>query len=317
MGTGRSVGLGFNASRWGQDYTFNYYNPYYTKTGVGRGLNLYYSRVQPSGLDVSTYAANRYGGDINYNVLLSENSSLQFGFGFQDLNIRSIGYVVPIRNFIMAQGRQFDEIRLTGGWARNTYDQMPYPTKGINQQASVLAALPATAQSLSYYKASYQLHWYQPIYKGWIFNALGNVGFGNSFQSNVGLPFFENYYAGGITQPGQVRGYDSYSLGPQDNFGNSLGGNFLANGSVGLILPYPFSRDNVRTSLFIDGGNVYSRNVPAAFTGTDSGPFRYSGGLSVEWRSPFGPLAFSLAQPLNKQPGDQINNFQFALSSAF
>lgn len=317
MGTGRSVGLGFNASRWGQDYTFYYYNPFYTKTGIGRGINLYYSRVQPRGLDVSAYSSNRYGGDLNYNILLSENSSMQVGIGYQDLDIQSVGSVVQIQNFVNAQGRKFDEIRLTGGWARNTYDQMPYPTKGMNQQATVLAALPANSHSLSYYKASYQARAYQPIYKGFILSLMGNLAYGNSFQSNVGLPFFENYFAGGITQPGQVRGYDSYSLGPQDNFGNSIGANFLANGSAGLILPYPLSRDTVRTSLFIDAGNVFARGTPAAFTGTPSGPLRYSGGISVEWRSPFGPLAFSLAQPLNKQPGDQINNFQFALSSAF
>ncbi|MCC5791974.1 MAG: outer membrane protein assembly factor BamA [Legionellaceae bacterium] len=318
MGTGRSVGFSFNASRWGQDYSFNYYNPFYTQTGVGRGMNLYYSRVNPRGLEVSSYSSNRYGGDINYNVLLSENSSMQFGFGYQDLNIRSVGRVVQIQNFVNANGRKFDQIRLTGGWARNSYDQMPYPTRGINQQATVLAALPANSHSLSYYKTSYQAHLYQPLLKGFILSLLGNVGYGNSFRSNQGgLPFFENYYAGGIAQPGQVRGFDSFSLGPQDNFGNSLGANFLVNGSAGIILPYPLSRDAVRTSVFVDAGNVFSRGVPAALTGTAAGPMRYSAGVSVEWRSPFGPLAFSLAQPLNKQPGDQLQNFQFALSSSF
>lgn len=36
MGSGRSMGAAFNASQWGQDYSFNYYNPFYTDTGVGR-----------------------------------------------------------------------------------------------------------------------------------------------------------------------------------------------------------------------------------------------------------------------------------------
>lgn len=317
MGTGRSVGFGFNASYWGKDYSFNYYNPFYTKTGVGRGFNLYYQTIDPKHLrDISVYSADRFGGDVNYNILLSEYSSLQLGYGYQDLRIKSAGIVQQIQNFVALNGRDFHQIRLSAGWNRNTYDQMPYPTRGWNQQGGLMVALPASSNSLTYYKASYMTRIYQPLVKGFIFTILGNVGYGDSFN-NTGLPFFENYYAGGIAYPGQVRGYDSYSLGPKDNNRNALGGNFLVNGSAGLILPYPLSRDTVRTTLFADLGNVYARGIPAPLTGTDAGPLRYSAGLSVEWRSPFGPLAFSVAKALNTQPYDDKQVFQFTLSSGF
>ena len=316
MGTGRSMGAAFNASQWGQDYSLNYYNPFYTDTGVGRGGSLYYSRIDPKNLNVSTYGSNRYGGDVSYNFPAGEFSSFQLGYGYQDVDIQSVGYVIPIQNFTNVFGRHFQEIRLTSGWSRNTYDQMPYPSSGFNQQAIAMAALPATSDSLSYFKSSYQAHLYYPLGRGWIISVLGNIGYGNTFDSN-GLPFFENYYAGGIAQPGQIRGYDSYSLGPLDNMGNSIGANFLANASAGLILPYPLSRDNIRTTVFGDMGNVFSRSTPRIFTGTNEGPLRYSAGVSVEWRSPFGPLAFSVAKALNAQPTDQTQYFQFALSSGF
>lgn len=315
LGSGRSLGLGFNASYWGQDYTFNYYNPFYGDNGVGRGLNIYYQTVDPQHLDVSRYSSDRFGGDVTYNIPMSSYSNLQLGYGFQGLNIKSVGYVQQIQNFENLYGRNFQEIRLTAGWSRNTYDQMPYPTEGMNQQLSIMTALPANSQSLSYYKSSYFAHYYQPMFKGFILSLFGNVAYGNTFD-NVGLPFYENYFAGGITQPGQVRGYDSFSLGPQDNYGNSLGANFLANGSAGLIFPYPLSRDNIRTSVFVDFGNVYAYRTLPALTGSDSGPLRYSTGLSIEWRSPFGPLAFSLAKPLNKQPRDFEQFFQFSVSSS-
>ena len=317
MGTGRSVGLGFNASYWGKDYSFNYYNPFYTPTGVGRGLNIYYQTIDPKRLkDISVYSADRFGGDVSYNILLSEYTSLQLGYGYQDLSIKSVGFVPQIQNFVVLHGHSFHQVRLTAGWSRNTYDQMPYPTRGWNQQAVGLVALPTSANSLSYYKASYMTRFYQPLIHGFIFTALGNVGYGNAF-ANDGLPFFENFYAGGISYPGQVRGFDSYSLGPKDNRLNALGGNFLVNGNLGLILPYPLSRDTVRTTVFADMGNVYAQGTPWYLTGTDAGPIRYSAGISLEWRSPFGPLAFSLAKPLNKQPYDDEQVFQFTLSSAF
>lgn len=316
MGTGRSMGAAFNATQWGQDYSLNYFNPFYTTTGIGRGASLYYSKIDPKNLNVSTFSSDRFGGDVNYNFPLGEASSFQLGYGYQDVNIRSVGSVIPIQNFVALNGSHFQEIRLSSGWSRNTYDQMPYPTKGLNQQAIAFVALPATSDSLTYYKGSYQAHLYYPLYRGWIFSLLGNIGYGNTFN-NEGLPFFENYYAGGIAQPGMVRGYDSYSLGPLDNMGNSMGGNFLANASAGLILPYPLSRENIRTTLFTDMGNVFSSGTPEALRGSMAGPMRYSAGISLEWRSPFGPLAFSVAKALNPQPTDQTQYFQFALSSGF
>jgi outer membrane protein insertion porin family len=317
LGTGRAVGFSFVASYWGQQYAFNYYNPFYTNTGIGRGLNIYYETVDPNKLsDISTYSADRIGGDISYNVLLNESSSVQFGYGFQNLFIHSVGMVQQNQNFINLYGRSFNEIRLTSGWNRNSYDQIPFPNHGINQQVTLLAALPASSQSLTYYKTAYTVRTYQPVTKGFIVSLLGNVAYGNSFNKK-GLPFFENYYAGGIAQPGQIRGYQTYTLGPHDWYGNAMGGNLLINASAGVILPYPFSRDNVRTTVFSDAGNVYARGIPLPLRGTSSGPIRYSAGMSLEWRSPFGPLAFSVAKPLNKQPSDDTQLFQFTMASGF
>ncbi len=315
MGTGRSVGLSFNASYWGQEYSFNYYNPFYTNTGIGRGINLYYRVVDPDKLNVVTYSADQMGADINYNILLGEASSMQFGFGFQNLYVKSAGSVQQIQNFVNEFGVKYDELRLTGGWSRNSYNQMPFPTSGINQQATALLAFPVTSNSLSYFKSSYSFHAYQPLMRGFILSLFGNIGYGDGFRQNQGLPFFENYYAGGVAVPGQIRGYESFSLGPHDIHGNAIGGNFLINGSAALILPYPVSRENLRVSGFVDAGNVFARGTPAAFTNQASDAIRYSAGLALEWRSPFGPLSFSLAKPLNLQPGDEKQFFQFTLSS--
>lgn len=316
MGTGRTVGLSFDASYWGQNYAFNYYNPFYTNTGVGRGFNGYFAKVDPRRLDVSSYSSDRFGGDVTYTVPLSEKSNFQFGYGYQGMQIKSVGRVQQIQNFVNLYGTNFNQLRLTTGWNRNSYDQMPYPTRGLNQQASALLALPATSESFNYYKTTYQSRLYYPLLRGFIFTIMGNVGYGNTF-SNSGLPFYENWYAGGIAQPGQVRGYESYSLGPKDNNGNAIGANFLVNGSTGLIMPYPLSRESFRTMVFVDAGNVFIEGTPIALSGTNEGPFRYAAGVSVEWRSPFGPLSFSVAKPLNKQPLDRSQPFQFTLSSSF
>jgi len=188
MGTGRTVGLSFNASWWGQNYSFNYFNPFYTPTGIGRGMNAYFQKVDPKHLDVSMYNSDRYGGDVNYTIRLSDASSLQLGYGYQGMSIRSVGWVQQIQNFVDLHGWQFDQIRLVAGWSRNSYDRMPYPTKGVNQQAVWSFVLPASTQSLNYYKGSYQAHMYYPLMKGFILSLLGDVGYGNTY-GRQGLPF--------------------------------------------------------------------------------------------------------------------------------
>lgn len=316
MGTGRTIGFTFNWTYWGLDYSLNYYNPFYTNTGVGRGVDFYLNKVDPRKLDVSQYSTDRFGGNVSYNMLLSERSSVQFGYGYQGINILNAGNITQIQNFQRTFGSDFYQVRLNAGWNRNSYDQMPYPNKGINQQSSVLVALPATSKSFEFFKLAYQAHLYKPIYKGFIGTVYANAQYGNQFDGQ-GLPFYENYFAGGIAMPGQVRGYESYSLGPQDSNGTAIGANLLLNGSVGLILPYPLSRENIRTSIFADAGNVFVAGTPQALSGINTGPMRYSAGVAVEWRSPFGPLMISVAQPLNKQPFDQVQPFQFTIASGF
>ncbi|NDH08877.1 MAG: outer membrane protein assembly factor BamA [Gammaproteobacteria bacterium] len=316
MGTGRSVGLAFNASLWGQNYSLNYYNPFYYKNTIGRGFSGYFQKVDPKRLDVTNYNSDRYGGDVNYNFMIDERSSYQFGYGYQGLNILSVGYVLQTQEFVKMYGSIFNEFRLSSGWSRNTYDQMPFPHSGTNQQFGVVVDLPVSSGSLTYYKANYLFKSFHPLPRDFIISFLANLGYGNQFSGN-GLPFYENFYAGGIAQPGMVRGYSTYSLGPQDSQHHGLGGNILASGSLSLILPYPLSRETFRTLGFLDFGNVFINGLPEPLKGSPAGPIRYSAGLALDWRSPFGPLTFSFGFPLNMQESDQKEYFQFTASSAF
>ncbi len=134
-----------------------------------------------------------------------------------------------------------------------------------------------------------------------IFLTKANLGYGNALNGIRDYPFFRNYYAGGIDT---VRGYQGYTLGPRDSKGKAFGGNMLADASVGLIFPNYIS-DNLRTSFFVDGGNVYSSQDNRAYGGlsTNSGPIRYSVGIEADWLTPFGPIELSLAKPINRHDG--------------
>ena len=126
-----------------------------------------------------------------------------------------------------------------------------------------------------------------------------------------GLPFFENFYAGGISSSGKVRGFVDNTLGPfyqtASGFRQPLGGSFLVAGSVEAIFPKLFDSPAARVSAFLDFGNVYN-----GFDNFDAGELRVSTGIALLWRSPMGPLSISYAFPLRKQDTDQVERLQFS-----
>jgi outer membrane protein insertion porin family len=103
---------------------------------------------------------------------------------------------------------------------------------------------------------------------------------------------------------------------------NPFGGNVLMEGSVELIFPLPFIKDQrqIRSALFVDAGNVFSSNCrssQAACYDVDLSELRYSVGVGVSWITGFGPLTFSLAKPVNSGDYDKEEVFQFTMGRGF
>ncbi len=126
-------------------------------------------------------------------------------------------------------------------------------------------------------------------------------------------------------------GHDYIQLSQQ-----SVGGNAKVLAGIELIMPTPFLDESfsnsVRTSMFVDAGNVwdtefvYEDYADSQLLGTeldkipdysDIGRFRASGGLSIQWISPMGPMLFSFAKPLKEEPGDDTEFFSFNIGKTF
>ena len=322
LGTGNSLGLNFNNSTFSTLYSINYNNPYYTLDGVSRGFTLYAQRTTPNRVNISYYATDSYGIGVNYGIPLSaKGDTLQLGATYQRILIHLGSQAsTQVNNFVEKNGNNFNQVLLNLGWMRNGLDKAFFPTKGLYQDAGIQFGLPGGAgdSSLEYFKLNYDIKYYHPITESFILTASGGLGYGNGIGSTKGLPFFANYFAGGIGYAGQVRGYAANSIGPQDSNGNALGGNIMTAGSVGIIFPNFISPDRLRTTAFVDAGNVRSTQAKA-LSGNAAGPLRYSTGLAIDWRVPVLNVIMnvSLAKALNSQPGDQTEFFQFNLGTSF
>ena len=129
-----------------------------------------------------------------------------------------------------------------------------------------------------------------------------------------GLPFFENFYAGGVRS---VRGFVDNTLGPRaapegSIFTQPIGGALKTVGSVEFIFPSLLDTPAARVSAFVDFGNVFSD-----FDAFDAGELRASTGLALAWRSPMGPISISYAYPLRKEDDDRIERLQFTFGGVF
>lgn len=321
FGTGNTLGINFSHSKYDQYYGIDYTNPYYTDDGISRSFNFAVSRVDPAGAGVNVgYTTSELAAGVLYGIPIGQEvgaiNRVQAGVSYQNTVVKLVPKYLStqINTFVTRHGTHFQELDFKLGYSRDSRDRAIFPTSGALQTFFVDLYAPVSSSSVSFYTLNYHAKWYQPLSDQFIFLTKGDFGYGNGFHGIGNFPFFKNYYAGGIDS---VRGYQGFTLGPRDSAGNPFGGNLLVDGSIGLIFPNYIS-DNVRTTFFIDAGNVYSSLNNRAFGGqsTTSGPIRFSTGLEVDWLTPFGPVELSLAKPFLR-PHDRNEPFQFLLGANF
>lgn len=100
------------------------------------------------------------------------------------------------------------------------------------------------------------------------------------------LPSSVRFFAGGSQS---VRGYKYQSLGPLDETGEVVGGQYLLEGTA----EFEYSlNDHWGLALFMDAGN--------ALDNLDD-PLQQGAGFGVRWQSPVGPVRIDFASAINQQ----------------
>ncbi len=306
LGRGTKLKLAFDNSDVSQEYSFSYNNPYYTLDGVSRGFGLSLTETDAGEADVSDYLADEVNGHVAYGIPLNETDRLGLRVEVANIALEATSATpTHINDFLTNNGNEFNMLSLVGSWARDSRNRAFFATSGT----SARAALELTGGDLEYYKVSYNHKWFYPLTDNLTLALKGFIGYGDGIGTTEELPFFENYYAGGVRS---VRGYDGNSLGPLDSNQNPRGGNAKLLGSVELVFPVPWldESDSVRMSTFIDAGNV-------SLDKFESEELKASVGVALNWFSPIGPLIFSYAEPINDESGDDLETFQFSLGFAF
>jgi len=360
FGTGDSFSISGERSTYYTRLGMNYYNPYLTDSGIGIGYSASYSKTDYGNTDFANYATSAKGFSSYLGIPISETDGLRVGLGISSNKVNLYpGYsplvLIDYQNEI--GNKTIHTWTGTLGWNHDTRNGYWAPTRGGLISASTDVALPGS--TVQYWKLSTELNHYWPIGKGFVLYLDGQVGYGKTYGKNglsddaydalaaaskadnvnqnhiitdmrQDLPFWQNYYAGGVRD---VRGFQDNTLGPRvcidgstpdakgmcNNgayYSQPIGGAFKVLGTAQVFLPLPFLKDvnTARVSWFMDVGNVFKD-----YKSFDASELRASTGISLQWQAPIGPLIISLAVPFRSKDADRHyeERIQFTFGSQF
>jgi outer membrane protein insertion porin family len=311
-------------------YQLSYFEPYLTDEGIGIGYDIQHTKLDAAETNLASYLSSTDAFDIYLGVPISESDSINVQMGLGKTGISTFPGLTPpsIVDYIDNLGhRTFHSWNMQLSWAHDTRNRYWNPTRGGLQQVSLEVTLPGS--TVQYYKAQYHFAHYLRMTDALTFYGHASVGYGDSYNdpksvllptheryvANIsGLPFFENFYAGGARS---VRGFRDNTLGPREAAWNSsyqqvIGGAVKTIGSLEMFFPTLLDSPAARVSAFVDFGNVF-KDVDAF----DAGELRASAGVALMWRAPVGPISISYAMPLRKEDGDEVERLQFTFGGAF
>jgi outer membrane protein insertion porin family len=352
LGTGNRVGFTIQNNSYARRFDVSYLDPYFTDDGVSLGYNLSYRELDQGDFNVASYTSDNGALQAVFGVPLTESDTVGVSLGVDYNTITTIpGFTPdPLVDYVDALNqRTFHAWRSEVSWARDTRNAYFNPTRGTYQRVAAEITLPGS--TVEYYKLYYQFARYWPLNRHLILLTAAEVGYGDNYDDPVsrdipilginpanptgplipvldengdptfrtvtadGLPFFENFYAGGVRS---IRGFEDNTLGPfatsrfNPDFRQPLGGSLKTTGTVEMIFPTLFDTDQTRISAFLDFGNVYASASDFEFR-----EYRASLGVALQWQAPVGPIILNLSTPILKDDNDEIERLQFSFGTQF
>ena len=262
---------------------------------------------------------------------------LRLGFPISEYSTVSLNYTYKIEKVNPYAGAPLD-VQLAAGSANGSIvgfgysyadlDDFRRPTTGSTFSFS--QAFAGFGGSLKYISTQATAATYRPFFDGGAIVSLsGRAGFITGYDSSL-VPFNERYFMGGDT----FRGFSLAGIGPRDIVAPSntgaLGGTMHAIGTAQIRFPSLLPESyGIGLSLFTDFGTLgrVDNLTPATrlctgaqYSGIgscvkDNLAFRGSAGISVQWKSPFGPINIDLGIPFVKESYDRPQIIHFSTAT--
>jgi outer membrane protein insertion porin family len=324
FGRGQNLRVSLQASYITKQAVFSFTEPYFLGRELAAGFDLYETQTN---FDQAAFQSNSTAAVLRVGYPISEYSTVALNYTYKIENVRPYAGA-PLNVQLAAGSLNGSQIGFT--YAYNNLDDIRKPTTGSTFAFSQQFA--GFTGNMKFLKTSATAATYTPMFDGAIIATLQGranyiTGYGGSF-----VPFEERLFDGGDT----FRGFALAGVGPRDlvapNNTGALGGTVDAIGTVQLRFPSLVPESyGINMGLFSDFGTLgrLDNLTPATrictgaqYSGVgtcvkDNLAFRASAGISVQWKSPFGPVQIDLGLPYIKAPYDRAQIIHFSTATGY
>jgi outer membrane protein insertion porin family len=310
FGSGNSLGMDVNTSKYNRSVAFNTTNPYFTDDGVSRTFDLAMRTSKPY-TDIDSYSLETTSAAVRFGVPFTDVDTVYFGLGVDRTTIvAGTGLPPAYQDYANQFGYTTNAVPLTVGWGRDTRDSALVPSSGRLMRAT---AEWSVAGELRYLRGTAQYQQFFPLSKKVTGAINGEISAGAG-TNGLSYPIFKNYYAGGL---GSVRGFEQGSLttgSQRAAFLSATGGAAKVNFNTEILSPLPGGGTDrtLRMFGFVDAGGVFDAGEAIQLQ-----DLRSSYGVGISWISPVGPLRLAFAKPIRQFDGDRIQTMQFQIGTTF
>ncbi|HEY6633058.1 MAG TPA: outer membrane protein assembly factor BamA [Rhizobiaceae bacterium] len=325
LGRGQFIKFSAGGGQDTRDYQFSFTEPYFLGRRIAAGFDIY-RRTR----NYDDYESESTGATVRFGLPITDTLSSQIAYNIvreeYDLDDRcspvlddpntnpcdvSLAIVDAVRN------SPWIKSSVSGALIYNTIDDMKSPHSGIFANFSTeVAGLGGDAE---FVKLTARASYYHTLSEE--LDIVGIVSGGGGHVVGWGsdeLRVFDHFQS----NDRMIRGFEYGGIGPFDaNGGDHLGGTTYFNASVEAQFPMPILPESfgIRGAVFADAATLYGNDINLADVDVvGSGmEWRASVGAGLIWASPFGPLRIDYAHPVVKEENDQVQEFNFGMSTRF
>jgi outer membrane protein insertion porin family len=319
FGRGQYLRTSVSISEISKQFQFSFTEPYFLDRPLAAGIDLY--KVLTN-YRQATYSADTTAANLRVGFPTSEYGTvaLHYNYSIQTINPY---FNAPPEVILAAGSRTTSGIGFTFGY--NTLDDYIKPTRGIAFSFSQDFA--GLGGSEKYLRSEAQFTTYKKVlWDEFVGSLQFNAGFITGYSGQK-LPINERFFKGGDS----FRGFALAGIGPRDLRVNkdvgALGGDTYAIGTAQLRIPDFLPEDyGINLSLFSDFGTLGHLDDKTDICGTnqlclqevkDNLAFRASAGVSIGWKSPFGPIQIDLGVPFIKTSYDRTQIIHFSAGTGY
>ena len=303
LGRGQKLNLRVGVSDEVQRYQISFTEPFFLDRRVAAGFSIFNTESDYDN-DAYVFSSTGIGGQLAFP--LSEDGRLSLSVSLSEDELENNLFTSNIN-------RSYDYSKYEIGYyySIDKRDDAIDPTEGWNLGFGQDLAGPSG--DVTFIRTSAVANYYYEITEGWVFHGRASAGFIDDYEDDT-VFYGDRFFRGGSS----FRGFDRSGVGPrQISTGYAVGANKYIIGTTEVSVPLGIPKDvGIKANLFVDFGAVGDTDETLSDI-EDDFAFRATSGLSISWKSPFGPVRFDFATALKKEDYDKAKSFRFSVGTRF